>query len=305
MKNKSISFLALALALGFLASAGKASAQTSYTLLEELPIIGKTVALDSGGLNAYLQTIFNLGIGIAIALAVVMIVIGGAQYLSTDALTGKTEGRSKLAHAVGGLILALGVFVILYTVNPDILKLNLDLKNSLKKAEKQNVQISTPTTTIPTIVKRTEGVDTSANKDEAAIREKLKAAGVSVNKNPCPKGVKYQDVAGGCTTLAGLSNATVDKIIALKTGCGCSVEITGGTELGHKTHGIQYSNIVDLSLTSDLLGWIKNNGTATSYSGCSVGNKYTIDFAQGIIGQKSVFVDEKIDGNYPHFHVCF
>ncbi|MDP3958074.1 MAG: pilin [bacterium] len=114
----------------------------SYTLLEGLPGIGKTIALGPGGLSSYLQTVFNLGIGIAVALAVVMIVIGGAQYLSTDAVFGKEEGKEKLTHAVWGLILALGVFIILNTVNPDILKSSLTLE--LKQVAKQRFEPGEP-----------------------------------------------------------------------------------------------------------------------------------------------------------------
>lgn len=100
-----------------------------YELLAPIPGSGipAVAPLGQGGLAKYLQSLFNLGLGIIIALAVVMIVIGGAQYLSTDAVSGKEGGKDKLWHAVQGLIIALGAFLILNTINPDILKLNLDL----------------------------------------------------------------------------------------------------------------------------------------------------------------------------------
>lgn len=97
-----------------------------YKLLQGLPGINPSTA--PGAFTDYLQSAFNLGISIAVALAVVMIVWGGAQYLSTDAIFGKELGREKINKALLGLLLALGAVLILKTINPDILNLNLDIK---------------------------------------------------------------------------------------------------------------------------------------------------------------------------------
>ncbi|MEK7574808.1 MAG: pilin [Patescibacteria group bacterium] len=92
------------------------------------PIPGTTNAGDTGTqvLATYLTGIFKIGIAVAGALAFLMIVLGGFQYLSTDALTGKEEGKERVTHAVGGLILALVSFIILNTINPKLVALNLD-----------------------------------------------------------------------------------------------------------------------------------------------------------------------------------
>src|ERR1035437_44233 len=100
----------------------------NYTPLAPLPGTGVNGNDSSVNLQSYIPGIIKLIIGIAGALAVIMIVIGGVQYLSTDAIGGKSEGKEKITNALIGLLLAIGAFVILNTINPGTLQLNLNLK---------------------------------------------------------------------------------------------------------------------------------------------------------------------------------
>ncbi len=77
-------------------------------------------------LPTYLTGIFKIGIAAAGVLAFLMIVYGGFIYLSTDAITGKEEGRTYIGRAIGGLLLALAAYIILNTINPALVALNLD-----------------------------------------------------------------------------------------------------------------------------------------------------------------------------------
>lgn len=69
----------------------------------------------------YVNTIFLIAIGLCGALAVVMIVIGGVQYMGDESIFGKTEAKSKIMSAILGLIIALGSYALLNTINPDLL----------------------------------------------------------------------------------------------------------------------------------------------------------------------------------------
>lgn len=71
-----------------------------------------------GGVGTYLNTIFNIAIGLAGALAVVMIVINSISYMGTESVFGKTDAKGKILSAIGGLLLALGAYAILNTINP-------------------------------------------------------------------------------------------------------------------------------------------------------------------------------------------
>ena|SRR3989338_8052054 len=94
------------------------------------PIIGCT----SGGkletfnpaqpnnLSAYLNLMIKIFIGICAVLSVVMIVMGGLEYMTSELISSKESGKEKIRNAVLGLILALGAYALLYTINPDLLK---------------------------------------------------------------------------------------------------------------------------------------------------------------------------------------
>jgi len=101
-------------------------AGTTYQPLAPLPING---AGGNGEIDfaTYMIGIFNLAIGIAAVLAVVFIVIGGIQYMSTDAYSGKTDGKEKIQNALLGLLLAISAYTILYNINPDLAMVNFDL----------------------------------------------------------------------------------------------------------------------------------------------------------------------------------
>jgi hypothetical protein len=91
------------------------------------PIQGVTDNVSPDNLDLYLNGIFKMGIGIAIALAILMIVIGGIQYLSTDAVSGKTDGRERIKQALFGLLIALLAVLVLDTINPQLLSTKLEI----------------------------------------------------------------------------------------------------------------------------------------------------------------------------------
>ena len=76
------------------------------------------------GLGPFLNQLFRIGLTVAAILAVLFIAIGGFQYMTTDAVSGQTEGRQKIQNATLGLLLALIIFIILNTINPKLLELN-------------------------------------------------------------------------------------------------------------------------------------------------------------------------------------
>lgn len=105
-------------------------AQTKeYAVLEPLPGIGE----GEGGtvtLQDYLPAVFNLTIGIAAVLAFIVITWGGITYATSDALSGKADGKKHIENGIYGLLLVIGAWVILYTINPQILNFDLILPRS-------------------------------------------------------------------------------------------------------------------------------------------------------------------------------
>ena len=94
---------------------------------------------------------------------------------------------------------------------------------------------------------------------QASAASQLSAAGISWTSS------------GGCTTRSnptctsfdGIRQATIDGAITLKRASGCSLLITGGTEVGHASGTYSHYNgyKLDFPRTTCLTGWI--HGTYT------------------------------------------
>lgn len=114
---------------------GAASAQENieYKVLTALPGIG-----DEGDgtttLEKYVPAIFQIAVGLAAVFAVLMIVLGGIQYMSSDAFYGKEDGKNRAWSAVKGLLFVIAAYLILYTINPNLLEFNLNIE-TIKIAE--------------------------------------------------------------------------------------------------------------------------------------------------------------------------
>lgn len=104
----------------FLWLAPVARAQTVTTTLLTSPSTLKQTGIDASSLPSLLGTVFNLGIAIAVVLALIMIIIGGIQYMTTDAWTKKEEGRQRITDALLGLGLALVSWLLLDIINPTL-----------------------------------------------------------------------------------------------------------------------------------------------------------------------------------------
>jgi len=96
-----------------------------YKLLVGLPGMTENTA---PGLGPYLVNMFKIGIGVAGVLAVVMITIGGVQYMTSEAISGKGEAKIRINRAIFGLVLALSSFLLLNTINTNLTESELTLK---------------------------------------------------------------------------------------------------------------------------------------------------------------------------------
>ena len=111
-------FATLLLTLPFSALA----AAPTYTLLAPLgPLSG---AVD---LSTYLNGIMLVTIGVAGVLAVVMIVICGIQMIGSPSVSQKSASKECITNAILGLLLAAGSWIILNTINADLLKSDMTL----------------------------------------------------------------------------------------------------------------------------------------------------------------------------------
>lgn len=104
----------------------------NYHLLAPLPDPSRsgmpmTTFDPTGGFSAYLNLMIKLFIGICAVLSVVMIVMGGVEYMTSELSHTKEAGKEKILHALLGLAIALGAWALLYTINPDLLKSDVNI----------------------------------------------------------------------------------------------------------------------------------------------------------------------------------
>ncbi len=105
------------------------NASLGFVSIVCLPFI---VQYDSIG--TFLSGAFKLAMGFGAVAAIVMLVIGGFQYMTQDAVGGQKEARSRIQGAIFGLILLLLSYLILFVINPDILKSTEKFEKKLKGA---------------------------------------------------------------------------------------------------------------------------------------------------------------------------
>lgn len=165
------------------------SSDETYTLLApigsltEVKSAGGTCLTNkeiSNGIGCYLNTIFLIAIGLCGALAVIMIIISGVQYMGDESVFGKTEAKSKILSAILGLLIALGSYALLKTINPDLTGSNGVTIDQVEAEIDEDPILSDANTPVPT--------------------------GATNKFSNCPGGVRKTSTTGGdfivCSTFA-------------------------------------------------------------------------------------------------------
>ena len=202
-------------------------------------------------IGEYIVGIYKYAIGIAGILATIVMMIGGFMWLMAGGNQSRiSEAKSWIGASLTGLIIALSSYLILYQVNPNLVKFDA-LKVAWIKPEAEKKEITKFTTL----------------KDLDA-RKLLSDQGISVKNNYCTT----VDPSSGnpccnCTSLEGIPHTAINGLIELKTNCPeCNMKVTGGTEYGHTTHGMGKA-IVDLGSDTNLNNYIINNEVDTKDKG--------------------------------------
>jgi len=101
-----------------------------YTPLEPIPGVtsptgnGSYDPAQPGQLPAMINAIFRVLITVGALLAVLSLTVGGVQYMTASSVGNKTRGLDRARAALWGIALIAGVWLILNTVNPQLLNFN-------------------------------------------------------------------------------------------------------------------------------------------------------------------------------------
>ena len=90
----------------------------TYTPLAPLPDLNTLQPVKEVSFKTYVTYLFNLLIALGAVAAVFEITWGGFEYMTTDAVSGKTDGLKRIQNAIYGLLLILCSYLILKTIDP-------------------------------------------------------------------------------------------------------------------------------------------------------------------------------------------
>ena len=228
----------------------------TYTLLAPLPGMQQTFDTQQTDTNCpfgnYMNIIFELAIGLAGVMAVIMIVWGGIQYMTTELISSKEAAKSTITNALLGLLMMLGTWALLNTLNPALLKVCFGMKNQTVTIEKDVAQTpfnnqytcksgqyanNSQWTGTPLAVKDASG--------KIVVKDAQGKVLANVNKDDCNT-VGQHD----CTSTKGL---LPDIVSSIRTLCSdCELTITGGTECWlHSATGSHHPNSPTVDLSSN------------------------------------------------------
>lgn len=135
MTKNSLKIVLVSLAAYLVFGGVTALAQESYKLQVPLVIVGeggkietitKIPSVDQKGpsISRYIRNLYLWSLGIGGLLAMFNIVLGGILYtLSAGNIAKREDARSRITQAIIGLTLLFGAYLILRTINPDLVKL--------------------------------------------------------------------------------------------------------------------------------------------------------------------------------------
>lgn len=79
----------------------------------------------SNDLPAFINDLVAVSVAIAAVLAVIMVAVGGFQYMTTDSVFAMGDAKSRISGAITGLLIVLAAILILETINPSLVQINL------------------------------------------------------------------------------------------------------------------------------------------------------------------------------------
>ena len=274
-------------------SSSGSGASLKYTPLENLPGFEN----QGGDFAAYFGNLYKLALWIVGISALFMLVVGGFLYLSSAGNTALLGTAKKTIYsALIGLVIALVSWLLLDTINSDLTNLKLSgLSGAISSGSSSGTGSSASAGT------GSGGSTATGTYTHAEAAAALSAAGIGITSSSGRIGCS--DV--GCTTLEGIPKSAIDNLISIKKDCGCSFNVTGGTEAGHASHG-SGKPIVDVTQDTTLGNFLY------SKAGGSGGATITKSPGYGISKICVTTAWEKLNfgcGSYresaAHFHLVF
>ena len=114
--------------------AGTSCGTIQYTPLSPLPGVPETGTVDFG---AFINGLFKILFAVGALVAVGNMVVGGIIYMTSEVTEGKSGARQRMTGSLYGLLLLAGSYLILNTINPQLLSLSLNVSNTATNSTQQ------------------------------------------------------------------------------------------------------------------------------------------------------------------------
>ncbi len=103
------------------------TALAAYEIEVSIPAISGEAASsgDVVSLTQYIRYLYMFGLGLIGITALGALVIGGFMYMGAETVTTKDQAKGYINGAISGLILGLAAYLILYTINPDLINFKI------------------------------------------------------------------------------------------------------------------------------------------------------------------------------------
>lgn len=131
-------FLAAVFAFNALSQTALAKLAEPVSIQVPLPGMSKTITIDENSLGNYIKVIYNYAIAIVGIVSALAMMIAGAIWITAGGNASRVDdAKSRIGSALTGLVLAMTSYLILYTVNPDLITFRpLDIKDATGYANK-------------------------------------------------------------------------------------------------------------------------------------------------------------------------
>jgi len=236
------------------------SAIGTYKPMEEIP--GYTLAAPYDFFD-YIAIIYKFGIGAVGIAAMIMIAIGGFMYItSAGNNTSMEKAKGVITDAIVGLLLAVSAYIILYTINPDLVKLKRPTVQQIPRA-------GAPSAGAPTV----PGVPSPGGLDPAQYPCSIQTPACRVAQSGACAPANFAD-----TCLA--SSANKASVICQKESSGIASIASGVDKCVPGGESVSYG-LFQINLTA-------NNVAGLSCTG-SVGPLYTAQNHNCTVTNRTVF----------------
>ncbi len=250
-KNTRRVFLAFGFIMAFMMMTPMTQAEgLDYQLLEKIP---GTNGLGSN-LPEYISAIYKIALIVVTLSAVLMLTVGGFMYLTSAGNTASmSSAKGIITDSIIGLIIALSAWLVLYIINPDLVKISM---SALPSAETSSAPPATAPGSIGTLPSGTDSelakkilILYSTSKitlnssgscagPEGPVTPEKTITDIANGKQTtkCSNGCQTKG-SNGCVEAINLSNRMLSAIVAVGTTTPFVItSVTGGSHVSDSSH---------------------------------------------------------------------